>query len=822
MIKKILSLLVISGMLLSVPAFALELYPSMVLVGKTSLLIPETGKSEFLYSAAFLTNDGKLVPSDDILIDVSSLPDGVKFDSGLLTVFDHAKEDSSFTFILTPPENQPKLHQTKINVTLGHNLISNGLFNEYPENSGWDTRNSSDFFTKNGALTFDYHENYTATYLLTQEENISLKGGELYEISFDIKGGTDFSESANNIYTEVLGSSAVIYLENPFYPDWTTVTAPLKTDSDGDFIFTLAITPEDSHNPISLKNLSLKPSYKKPVEISISIPQSFSVPKAYDITTPLDILVLDQEGEIMDAPLSFETSDYNENVKVEDGILTITSDAEPGIYEFSVYITSKPEISENFSVRITDSGIDNGNFESEQSDLSWLASGDGEYKILRENRNSYASFTPNSNVGIMYNNAFVSFNAEENYVFKADLRNKFSDTHVEVTFIIEDLDNPDNLILCAYFIPNTRWNTYRAVFTPEYDINGRFIVAVNVPEGSDEQILYIDDIEVVPAVISAENVRIRGQAKVGNTVKGVYDFVNNFDGESASITNWGLSENPEGPYKNLSYSNMTEIELTEDMAGLYLRYEVTPMSLTAGILGETVYSVPIKVTRRNSNIEYKDPTLENPNAPTSPPENKPLKDNPSYISPVDISSFYGYENLFSDLEGHWSSSDINALAKAKITAGYKDGTFAPDKNVTRAEFCALLIRALSLDEGIYKGGFYDVSPQSWYAGVIQTVYNCSLVKGTGDNTFSPNSPITKEQMIAIIIRTMELMGREILISDTSTLKDFDDASDYSKDYIKKALSKGIIMGDENGLLYPLKNTTRAEAATILCRFLKSI
>ncbi len=820
MIKKLLSVLVILTMLLCVPVFAEELYPDMVLIGRTTLPIPESGKAQHEYSAAYLTGDGQLVYTDEILLDVTSLPDGVKFDSGILTVFDNAKENSSFSFVLTPPENQPKLHQKKVNITLDYNLISNGLFNEYPENSGWDVRNSSDFTLENGVLTFDYHEDYTATYLLTQEENISLKGGKLYEVSFDIKGGSDSHNGTNIVYPEILGNSAVIYLENPFSEDWTTITAPLKTSFDNDFIFSLAITMDESHDPISLRNLSLKPSYKRPVGLSVSIPQSFTVPKTSDITTPLDILVLDQEGEIVATPLSFESFDKDENVRIEDGILTITTSALPGIYEFSVFVTEKSEICQNFYIRITDSGIDNGNFESEQSDSSWLASGDGEYKIIRENRNSYASFTPNSNVGIMYNNAFVSFKAEENYVFKADLKNKFSDTHLEVTFIIEDLDNPDNLILCAYFIPNTRWNTYKAVFTPEYDINGRFIVAVNVPEGSDEQILYMDDIEVIPAVISAKDVRIRGQAKVGNTVKGVYAFVNNFDGESATVTNWGLSENPDGPYKILSYSNMEEIELTEDMAGLYLRYEVTPISLTAGILGETVYSKPIKVTKKNSDVEYKDPSEEKNETPPTP--SKPLRDNPEYISPVNISSFYGSENQFSDLEGHWASSDINALAKAKITAGYKDGTFSPDKNVTRAEFCALLVRALSLDEGIYKGDFYDVSPDSWYAGVIQTVYNCSLIRGTGDNTFSPNSPITKEQMITIIMRTFELLEKEIPFTDTADIKDFEAVSPYAADYVKKALGAGIIKGDEAGNLNPSKNTTRAEAAAILCRFLKSV
>lgn len=823
MTRKILALLIISTMLFSVPVFAGELYPDMVLVGKTSLLIPDVGRTEFNYSVSYIDGSGNLVPTDEVLIDVSDLPDGVKYKSGVLTVFDYAEEGSSFTFTLTPPMDQPKLHQKKVTVYLGYNLIDNGLFSNYPKGDGWDMRNSSGFTIDSDVLTFDYHEDYTATYLLTQENKISLRGGELYELSFEIKGGAIDSDFQMNIHPEVLGNSAVIYLENPSFSEWTTVTSPLKPSYDGEFIFSLAVTMDESHSPISLKNISLKSSRKKVVDISVSVPQSFSVPISSDITTPLDILALDQEGEAIEASLSFEAHFENENVRIEDGILTITTEALPGVYDFSVAISKNPELKKDFSIRVTEAGIDNGNFESDQSDSSWLASGDGEYTIIRENRNSYASFTPNSNMGIMYNNALVSFEAEKNYVFKSDLKTKFSDIHLEVTFIIEDMDNPDNLILCSYFIPDTNWDTYKAVFTPENDINGRFIVAVNVPEGSDEQVLYMDNIEVVPALISAEHVKIRGVAKVGNTMLGMYDFVNNFDGESASITNWALAEKPEGPYRTLSYSNVSEIEITEDMAGLYLRYEVTPISLTAGIVGETVYSTPVKVLKKSSNVTYKDPTEEKPDTPPASPPEKPLRDNPSYISPIDISSFYGGENQFADLDGHWASSDINALAKAKITEGYKDGTFSPDKNVTRAEFCALLIRSLSLDESIYKGDFSDVSPQSWYAGVIQTVYNCGLIKGTGDRLFSPNAPITKEQMVTILMRAAEILGKTAPTENAaSSLKDFDLVSPYAKDYMLKAIALKIIQGDEAGNINPSKNSTRAEAITILSRFLKSL
>ena len=587
----------------TIPGQCTELYPDIFLVGHTTLFIPESGKADYSFTVCYMSADGSLIPTDEASMDVSNLPDGITFDvgTGLATIYDYTEEDATFTITVTPPSSQPKLHIKKYTVKATSNLLINGDFTSYPEGDGWDKRNSSPFTLDKNTLHFNLNETSNATYLLMQNNKLPLDSGILYECSFEIKthGLTEALEEVS-IHSEVIGESAVCYLDNPDFPEWTTVKIPVRCDESGLFIFILAITPEDPALHVSLRNLTFKKTYEQPSSIYTFIPQSFSIPKSESSFYPLDIYVLDQEDNPIVADISYEITPATDGLILSDETITIKSTVIPGSYHVKAYLTRTPDVSTTFTIRITDTGIDNGDFESVTSDESWIASGDGVYSIISENRNSYAAFVPNNSVGVMYNNAFVSFKAHQSYVFISDLKTKYSDSDVYVTFIIEDSEDPENLILCAYFNPDTSWGSYKAVFTPEKDINGRFIVATNIPEGSDDQILYLDNIQVIPAIITAENVKIKGTPTRGNTLHGTFEFINNFDGESASITNWALAPSKEGPYTTLSYSNVSSIEVTEAMEGLYLRFEVTPISLTAGIVGETIYSAPLKISKKHN------------------------------------------------------------------------------------------------------------------------------------------------------------------------------------------------------------------------------
>ena len=74
---------------------------------------------------------------------------------------------------------------------------------------------------------------------------------------------------------------------------------------------------------------------------------------------------------------------------------------------------------------------------------------------------------------------------------------------------------------------------------------------------------------------------------------------------------------------------------------------------------------------------------------------------------------------FEDIQGHWAQSDIERMANKLIVNGSADGTFDPNRTVTRAEFVAMLVRALGLAEKPQLSSYSDVGPNEvWYAGAI--------------------------------------------------------------------------------------------------------
>lgn len=807
--------LILIFILAFVPSFAEE-YTGSALFGRLTLKIPDSGSTVYAYIPQLRNSEGDFVRSNDLLLSVSDLPDGVNFNpsDNSITVFDNAKSGDMFTITTSAPK-YPNIKEKSYTVRLTENMLVNTTFSDLPFMSGWDKKSSSYFKTDGSMLKIDLNRENGSTYILTQSEKALLKSDTLYEFSFDIKtSDAKENEDAEN-HGEIIGSSAVAYVNNPSYPTWTHITIPFRPEDDAEFIISLVISAEDDTS-VLIKNPSLTLSVGTlPASLKATYPQAVNVPFTGSVTVPCSISALDIEGNIVPATIYYDITPKSDTIFIDQSSVSVGAETKAGVYKVHAYAAKYPDVYTDFDLVITASGIINGSFEDKGSDSLWFAPGNGEYSVISEIGNSYASFTPNAEIGVMYNNAYVSFSHSESYVFSADLRRKFSDQSAFVTFIVEDSEDPDNLQLCAYFEIDTTWKSYKAVFTPESDLSGRFIVAVNVPDNFDEQTIYLDNIFVEPAVIRADNVKISGSPTRGHTLKGSFDFVNNFDGESASVTNWALSSAANGEYKTLSNSNVDELEVTEDMEGKYLRFEVTPISLTAGIVGETVYSATLKIPKRVSHSgSASRPSDNDEDEPIAPPQ--PPRDNISFISPIALEKYIG-SNIFTDCENHWAKDYINAFCSAGIASGYSKELFMPDKNITRAELCALMMRSLSLEPGSYSGAFEDVSLESWYAGIIQTMQNCGIVKGTGEKLFSPNAPITREQLTVIIMRAYNLLSSDVP-SVGAEFSDIDEISPYASEYVKSAYALGIVNG-ENGFFLPTKNATRAEAVVMLSRFL---
>jgi len=102
-----------------------------------------------------------------------------------------------------------------------------------------------------------------------------------------------------------------------------------------------------------------------------------------------------------------------------------------------------------------------------------------------------------------------------------------------------------------------------------------------------------------------------------------------------------------------------------------------------------------------------------------------------------------------------SYTAVQTLSSLEILNGYEDGTFKPEGDITRAEFCAVVCRALGL-EGSANGAkgatqFTDVAADHWASGYINLAAGAKIVNGMGDGTFAPESNVTFEQAVKMLV-----------------------------------------------------------------------
>lgn len=84
--------------------------------------------------------------------------------------------------------------------------------------------------------------------------------------------------------------------------------------------------------------------------------------------------------------------------------------------------------------------------------------------------------------------------------------------------------------------------------------------------------------------------------------------------------------------------------------------------------------------------------------------------------------------------------------------GYPDGTFRPDRNMTRAEAAQLFYNLLLAKDVAATVSFDDVDSSAWYAGAVDTLASLGIINGVGDGKFEPERSITRAEFTAIAMR----------------------------------------------------------------------
>ncbi|CAM3921027.1 MULTISPECIES: S-layer homology domain-containing protein [Paenibacillus] len=180
------------------------------------------------------------------------------------------------------------------------------------------------------------------------------------------------------------------------------------------------------------------------------------------------------------------------------------------------------------------------------------------------------------------------------------------------------------------------------------------------------------------------------------------------------------------------------------------------------------------------------------------------------------------ERTFEDIRGHWAQNDIERMANKLIENGSADGMFDPNRTVTRAEFAAMLARALELAEKPQRASFSDVAPnEAWYAGAVGAASAAGLIEGYADGSFRPDAGVTREQAAVMLGRAVRYAG-ELPQQDASVLERFSDhaeVSGWAKGPAAELLAAGLIEGIGNAAFAPQAFATRAQSAALLHRML---
>ena len=181
------------------------------------------------------------------------------------------------------------------------------------------------------------------------------------------------------------------------------------------------------------------------------------------------------------------------------------------------------------------------------------------------------------------------------------------------------------------------------------------------------------------------------------------------------------------------------------------------------------------------------------------------------------------DKLFDDVNSdNWFYDAIKYVVENGLMNGISDSAFAPDAKLTRAMLVTILYRyegEPTVEDGT---DFTDVSGGQWYSDAIVWASENGVANGYGDGRFGANDSITREQLAVMLYNYARLKGFDV--SQAADLSAFDDSAEISTwagGALAWANAVGLINGRTETTLAPAGTATRAEAATILMRFIES-
>ncbi|WP_425270953.1 S-layer homology domain-containing protein [Paenibacillus ferrarius] len=180
-----------------------------------------------------------------------------------------------------------------------------------------------------------------------------------------------------------------------------------------------------------------------------------------------------------------------------------------------------------------------------------------------------------------------------------------------------------------------------------------------------------------------------------------------------------------------------------------------------------------------------------------------------------------FKKLFTDVKStHWAADAIEQLAAKNFIVGTSASMFEPERSITRAEFTAMLVKALNL-KSAGESKFSDVSKGAWYEEAVSIAVKAGIINGTSTTTFDPEARIKREEMVTMMMRAYVILKDVKLNENTaSSFTDEPAVAAWALDSVRAAAALHLINGRDANKFVPSGITSRAEAAALLNRVLQ--
>ena len=173
---------------------------------------------------------------------------------------------------------------------------------------------------------------------------------------------------------------------------------------------------------------------------------------------------------------------------------------------------------------------------------------------------------------------------------------------------------------------------------------------------------------------------------------------------------------------------------------------------------------------------------------------------------------FAAENSYSDTQGHWGEDAIDRWSGYGVISGTGSGLFDPNAPLTRAQAAQIFANLLNLSATASVAQYTDVTVGSWYYDAIAKCVAAGILNGTGSNTMSPNTYVSREELFVMFARAL---GIQPQASAGVTFTDSASTASWAAGYVNALADMGVVGGSGDGTLAPKADIDRASVVALL-------